>query len=170
MHVYYDTGVLVPLYVEEVFSDAIANYVEARNAIISLNAFQQLELENALRLKVFRREMDGSRCLVVLDKIKANLADGKLVLRPVDWVLAMDAARRLGARGSAQSGCRTLDLVHVAIAVQWRCDTFVTADDRQLRAARVAGLKIVDVRTLGLRPDDPESGTPSGSAKKPDTK
>ena len=167
MQSYYDTGALVPLYVEEWFSDAIATHVESRNEVIPLNLFQQLELEHALRLKIFRGEIDDERCQAVLNKIKANLEEGKIALRPVDWMLAMEEARRLGAQATGHWGCRTLDLVHVAVAVQWQCALFVSADDRQLKAARSAGLKTVDVRTLGRRdrPGDAQSGAPAGAVR-----
>ena len=167
MQAYYDTGALVPLYVKEAFTDAIVNYVESRNEVIPLNLFQQLELENALRLKIFRGEMEDERCQAVLKKIKSNLEEGKLALRPVDWMLAMEAARQLAAQTTGRWGCRTLDLLHVAVAMQWQCAAFVTADDRQFQAARAAGLKTVDVRTLERRdrPDNAESGTPAGAVK-----
>ena len=167
MQAYYDTGALVPVYVEEVFSDAIATHIEGRNEVIPLNLFQQLELENALRLKVFRGEIEDGRCRAVLKKIRSNLDEGKFALRPVDWILAMEEARRLGARVTGHWGCRTLDLVHVAVAVQWQCAVFVTADDRQLKAARSAGLETVDVRTLGRRnrPGGAESGAPTGAVR-----
>ncbi len=148
MPAYYDTGALVPLYVEEVFSDPVTAFVESRNEIILFNAFQQLELDNALRLKVFRGEMDSEHCNAVLGKIRAHIGEGRIMLRPVNWVNAMEDARRMGARVTARAGCRTLDLLHVAIAAQWDSDVFVTADDRQLRAARAAGLRTVDVRAI----------------------
>jgi len=151
MQVYYDTGVLVPLYVEEVFSSAVSAYVESRNEVVALNLFQQLELENALRVKVFRGEIEESLCQAVLNKIKSNLEEGKFALRPVLWLGALEDARRLGAKATGNGGCRTLDLIHVAIAVQWQCAVFVTSDDRQLKAAHSAGLGTVDVRTLGRR-------------------
>ena len=164
MQTYYDTGTLVPLYVKEVFSNAVLNHVESCNEVIPLNLFQQLELENALRLKVFRGELDDGRCLAVLNKIRSHLAEGKLSLRAVNWVNALEEARRLAAQATGRWGCRTLDLVHVAVAVQWRCAMFVTADDRQLKAARSAGLKTVDVRALGRKdqPGGAESGAPAG--------
>jgi hypothetical protein len=40
---------------------------------------------------------------------------------------------------------RTMDALHVACALNYGPDTFVSADRRQLAAARKAGLKIIDV-------------------------
>lgn len=155
MRAYYDTGTLVPLYVEESFSDAVNAFVESRNEVISFHLFHRLELENALKLKVFRNDTIDDRCRIGLDKIESHLREGKLVIRPVDWINAMEQARRIGAKVTSMAGCRTLDLLHVAIAVQWKSEVFVTADDRQIKAARAAGLMTVDVRKL---PGDDRSG------------
>lgn len=156
MPAYYDTGTLVSSYVEEVFSNAVSLLVEGRHEVIPLNIFHQLELENALRLKIFRGEMDDDRCRAVLGQIQLDLSEGRIVRRPVDWVNALEAARLIGVKVTARSGCRTLDLLHVAIAAQWKSEVFVTADDRQLKAARAAGLRTVDIRTLPQ--DDASSG------------
>jgi hypothetical protein len=56
-----------------------------------------------------------------------------------------------------------LDLLHIAIAVQWESEVFVTADSRQLKAARAAGLRTVDVRTLPG--DESMTGSPSGEIR-----
>ncbi|MBA4388998.1 MAG: hypothetical protein C0404_13535 [Verrucomicrobia bacterium] len=165
MLAYYDTGTLVPFYVDEVFSDAVRTIVENRHEVIALNVFQQLEVENALRLKVFRGEMEDNSCQSVLRKIEANVKEGRIVLRPVDWINAMQAARHIGAKMTAKAGCRTLDLLHVAIAVQWKSAIFVTADDRQSKAATAAGLQVVDVRTLPREHSSAGYGVPTGRVR-----
>jgi predicted nucleic acid-binding protein len=159
MLAYFDTGILLPLYVRELFTPAIKFFMNGRNECIALHLFHLLELENALRLKVFRCEMDNAHYHAVLDKIRADLDEGRIVRCPVDWICAFEEARRIGARVTARAGCRTLDLLHVAIAVQWKSEVFVTADDRQLQAARAAGLRTVDVRAL------PQDGFPSGAGR-----
>ncbi len=151
MLAYYDTGTLVPLYMEEAFSFAINTFVQHRNEVIPVHLFHQLELANAFRLKVFRGEISEDICKDVADKIALDMSEGRFVIRPVNWINAFTDARRIGEKVSARSGCRTLDLLHVAIAMQWESDIFVTADDRQLKGARSAGLRTVDVRTLPMR-------------------
>lgn len=159
MTAYFDTGILVPLYVKEVFSPAIKSFMDGRNEFIPLHLFHRLELENALRLKVLRGEMDDGGYSTVLGKIRADIDEGRIVLRPVDWINALEEARRIGESVTSRAGCRTLDLLHVAIAVQWKSEVFVTADDRQLKAARSAGLRAVDVQTL------PQDAAPSGTVR-----
>ena len=160
MNAYYDTGVLLPLYVKEVFSEPITAWIESRHEAIPYNVFQQLEMETATRLKCFRGEIDSALMHAVIADRDEDVRRGRLISRPVDWVLAMEEARCLGAKATGHWGCRTLDLLHVAIAVQWRCTWFVSADDRQLKAARSAGLETVDVRTLGRSARRSISGSP----------
>jgi predicted nucleic acid-binding protein len=154
MNAYYDTGALVPLYVSETFSESIAAYVESRMEALPVSLFHRLELENALRLKIFREEIEEAQCLAIFRKVESNIRDGMLVLRPTSWIDALDKARSIGERTSAKVGCRTLDLIHVAIAAQWGCSVFVTADDRQIQAARLEGFSTVDVRDLHRRRGD----------------
>jgi hypothetical protein len=40
---------------------------------------------------------------------------------------------------------RAMDALHLACALSYQADSFVSADHRQLSAARKAGLKVVDV-------------------------
>jgi predicted nucleic acid-binding protein len=163
MNAYLDTGVLIPLYVSEAFSEAITTYMENRAEAVPLSAFHRLELENALHLKVFRGEITDDLRGAALRKIETHLETGMLSLRPVNWTVVLDRARHISKRVTSKSGCRTLDVIHVAIAAQWGCSVFVTADDRQLAAARCEGLGAVDLRLL--RREGREEGTPPDMVK-----
>ncbi len=148
MDAYYDTGILVAIYVQEVFSSTINTFIESRGKPIALNPLQRLEFENAVRLKGFRNDLDGKLLNRIFLDLKDDINCGRLVLRPTDWVGAFNSARSISRRTTAATGCRTLDLLHVAIAIQWDCSLFVSTDDRQLGAARDAGLETVDIRDL----------------------
>ena len=151
MGVYYDTGVLVALYVEEVFSSAVNAFVEDRGVPIAINHFTRLEFENAVRLKIFRGDIHTAGARRVLQDLEEDLESGRLCLRPLDWNEALARARSISARSAAQVGCRTLDVLHVAIAIQWKCGLFVSADARQLASAAREGLETVDVSRLERR-------------------
>ncbi len=149
MNIYFDTGVLLPLYIEEVFSDSVTTFMEAHHEPVPINLFHEAEFENALRLKVFRGDIPSSKVTQILRDRDEDITLGRLVRRPVNWVQALEEAWRLGALVTAHTGCRTLDLLHVAIAVKWGCGQFVTADERQMKAARKAGLKVVEIGAGG---------------------
>ena len=146
MRAYYDTSVLVKLYVEEDFSDSVTAYVAERGKPLLFNAFHDLETENALRLKLFRKEIDQVSFDAVLSMIAQDLAAGRLVRKTVDWGGAISEAKRVAVLSTGCSGCRTLDVLHVGIARHWGCDLLVSVDDRQIRAAEAVGLRPVDIR------------------------
>lgn len=139
---------------EERFSSAVDALVAATGRPIELRAVHRLELDNALRRKVFRGEIRSEQRDAALEKIAAAIREDRILIRPVDGIAALESARRIGAAAASRTGCRTLNLLRVAIAAQWRCDTFVSADEGQIRAAECAGLKTMDVRALpvGVRP------------------
>jgi hypothetical protein len=47
---------------------------------------------------------------------------------------------------TAATGCRTLDLLHIATAQMCGASTFVTGDSRQAKAARLCGMDVVEIR------------------------
>ena len=55
MRFYYDSGVLVKLYVREWLSDAVVNFVKEQESPIAFNSLQELEVCNALRINLFRK-------------------------------------------------------------------------------------------------------------------
>lgn len=149
MNTYFDAGVLIPLYIQEKFSEPMTRIVEGYSRSIPVNVFQEIEFENAVRLKLFREDVTSSQVAEILKAWNEDIHAGRLVRRPVNWVQSLDEVRRLVGMVTVETGCRTLDLVHVAIAVKWGCDEFVTADDRQAKAAQAVGLTVVDVRRQG---------------------
>jgi len=60
---YYDSGVLVKLYVREPSSEAVARFLASRSEVVVVNSLHELEVRNALRLKRFatRSGMNNSR-------------------------------------------------------------------------------------------------------------
>ena len=50
--------------------------------------------------------------------------------------------RALSEKHTERIGCRGFDLLHVALALELECDTFLTADRIQGALARAAGLDV----------------------------
>ena len=55
-------------------------------------------------------------------------------------------ALELSARHAVTLLCRSLDVLHVAAALELGCSRFVSGDDRQLALAAAEGLDPVDVK------------------------
>jgi predicted nucleic acid-binding protein len=135
-----DTSALVSLYVPETRSGRVARLVRRAGEPLSFSQLHELELANALRLRLFRREARRTQIDATLGRIAADLEAGVLRRVAVDWPAALAGAIELAGRHSARVGCRSLDLLHVSAAMLSATDRFVTADRRQSTVARHAGL------------------------------
>src|SRR5436305_1829536 len=100
------------------------------------------ELRNALRLAVFRKEIDTERRKAAFGDIDSDLADGILAHEPVQWTDAFRQAEHLGKTHTETLGIRGVDLLHVGIALTLGAKRFLTFDSRQLELAKAAGLNV----------------------------
>ncbi|HSP43423.1 MAG TPA: PIN domain-containing protein, partial [Luteolibacter sp.] len=68
---------------------------------------------------------------------------GRFVRIDYDLAAVFIRAERLSAKCSARIGSRSLDLWHVAAALEAGCRTFVSYDSRQRKAAELSGLQVL---------------------------
>ena len=102
----------------------------------------QLELRNALRLRVFRGEITRTQRDSSLNLILADLASGVLTTATPSHSGVMTEAERLSATHSESLGTRSLDILHVAAALVLGATEFLTFDPRQARLAKATGLRV----------------------------
>lgn len=143
--IYLDTSVIVKLYFREALSKKVAAWLKTTNEAIPLTLLHELEFLNAIALKRFRDEIsedDAERVHAMLEKHKT----AGVYFRPqVEWPGVFNRAIELSARHSKTIGSRSLDILHVALALSTETTRFVTLDQRQSELAESAGL---DVRFL----------------------
>ena len=99
MSLYYDSGVLVKLYVREARSDVVARFLAGRGEAVTVNSLHELEMRNALRLKRFRDEIDDGQLAASMTMLETDLATGRLMRGRIDWPI------RLGGSGAPVGGC-----------------------------------------------------------------
>jgi predicted nucleic acid-binding protein len=131
--VYADASALVKLVRNEAESAALRTYLQGVDLVTS-----ELVLTEIPRAVRRAAALDPDLPLDLLLERSAALLDA-LALRPLDRALL------IGAGALAEPALRALDAIHVAAAVGLDgIDCFVTYDERQAAAARLAGL-----RTMG---------------------
>jgi uncharacterized protein len=127
---YADASALVKLVHEEAESDALRAYLA--NADLVSSELVLAEIPRAVRRAVAK---DPALPLDLLLERAGELVD-VLALRPLDRALLA------GAGALAEPALRALDAIHVAAAVDLDpIEAFVTYDERQAAAARLAGLR-----------------------------
>jgi len=136
---YLETSFLVSLYAADVNSPAAAAYIGHASGPFPLTSFGELELSNAIQLRVFRREITLGQAKAAMANVATDLTSGmfSLVATPV---AVYETARQLVRKHTSSLGVRTLDILHVAAAMVMKADAFYTFDRRQAQLARVAGL------------------------------
>lgn len=100
------------------------------------------ELRNALRLAVFRKEIDAVRRGAAFVDIDSDLGDGIIAHVPIGWTNAFREAEELGKTHTETLGIRSVDLLHVGIALTLGARRFLTFDARQGELAKAAGLNV----------------------------
>jgi uncharacterized protein len=128
--VYADASALVKLIRDEAESAALRNYL--RGADLVSNELVLTEIPRAVRRAA---ALDPGLPLDLLIERSAALFEA-LALQPLDRAL-------LSAAGAlTEPALRALDAIHVAAAVDLHpVEAFVTYDQRQAAAARLAGLR-----------------------------
>ena len=139
--VYADTSLLVSLYLADANTPQALASVAASGRPLLLTSWQQFELENALQLRLFRRESSRADLAEAETRLTEDLAAGVVVPVALSMSSVLPIARQLTARHTALVGCRAFDIFHVAAAVHLRAARFLTFDVRQLALARAAGLR-----------------------------
>jgi predicted nucleic acid-binding protein len=137
---YADTGLLCSLYAPDVHTARAIACLGKQVQPLPIVWLHQLEVRNALRLRVFRREITGTQRDNSLNALLADLANGVLVTASPPLTAVLTEAERLGALHSETFGTRSLDILHVAAAIVLGSREFLTFDHRQASLARAAGL------------------------------
>ena len=122
-------------------SERAAASIQQAKLPIVLTTFGELELANAISLRLFRRELASSRVKATRALVQQDLINRVLLVSPLTtriFVRAMQIARQR----TPQLGTRTLDILHVASAMELKTDMFYTFDRKQEELARAEGLAL----------------------------
>jgi predicted nucleic acid-binding protein len=133
------------LYSAEPNSAEAVALIQSHGTPIIFCQLQQTELWNALYRKAARNETDRMELARSLKRIKSDRNNSVLQVPDLDWPEVWTNADRLTAKYALATQCRTLDVLHVAVAMQLDIKTFGTTDVRQMVIARKAGLKVVSL-------------------------
>lgn len=141
---YLDTSALLKLYIREAGSEAVQSAVQAQDEPLPVWEIQEMELLNALQLKVFWQELDASEVERQMELFARRKAKGFYYTPEIRRAELMAEFRRL-AELTPQLGCRTMDILHVACARQLQPAGFLSFDARQIQLAKEVGLAVPEL-------------------------
>lgn len=140
--IYLDTSAIVKLYFKEEYSREVSEWVRMRNESIPLTPLHELELINAVKLKCFRNEMSAKQSEIILTNFGKHEMIGVFHRPQISWADMFFLATQLAGKHTESTGSRSLDIMHVAIALSIGALSFLTFDDRQSKLASIAGLPL----------------------------
>jgi len=100
---------------------------------------------NALRALNGRTLITSQELRALVGHLEDDVEAHRLVETRVDLFAVFDRVAELSRVHAARLLCRSLDILHVAAALEIRCTRLVSGDDRQLALAKAVGLDVVDV-------------------------
>ena len=141
--VYADPSALLKLYLNKPQSRAMTAWRAKIKGPVMVTHHGRVELLNGIGLAAHRgmvTEAVGDAALAALDD---DFEQGRYTVTDMLWRATLKRAGDLSRQYTRQMGCRSLDILHVASALELKCRSFLTFDVRQQQLARAVKLKLI---------------------------
>ena len=132
MKTFFDSSAFAKRYIDETGSDTVEQCC-AEASTLGLSVLCVPEIISALNRRLREGSLTKDQYRVAKERLSAEVADAEVV-NLVPSVIA-ESVHVLES-----DAVRALDALHIACALRWGAERFVSADERQLRAASNAGL------------------------------
>jgi predicted nucleic acid-binding protein len=138
---YLDTSALLKLYIREDGSDLVQTRISSQSHPLPIWEIQEAEFVNAMRLKVFWKDITLDQADTQIALFQNRRKRGLYFFPDIDRISLMQRFHLLSTQ-TPNLGCRTMDILHVACALEIGATQFLTFDQHQSALARHAGLNI----------------------------
>jgi hypothetical protein len=141
--VYADPSALLKLYLHQPESAAMNTWRRRTRGALVLTLHGRAEIVNGICLAAFRGVISAAAKDDALASFDEDVASGRYAAADLLWRAALQRAADISRQHTAALGCRTLDVLHVASALELGLPRFLTLDARQSGLARAVGLRLV---------------------------
>jgi predicted nucleic acid-binding protein len=143
LEAYPDSSFLFSLVAKDKHTPRASQYMLRSAMSLVFTPLHRIELRNALRNAADRKEITHEECRTAFILVEEDLAEKFLVHTAVEWTNIFLRADRLSEIHASETGQRTIDLIHVAMALECEARTFLSFHNRQRKLAKAAGLKVM---------------------------
>jgi predicted nucleic acid-binding protein len=130
---FFDSSAFAKRYVDEPGSEAVESLCAAATEL-ALSVVCIPEIISALNRRTRDRSLSASQYEAAKENLSADIRDAAIVNLTPHIITTCTTILEA-------SPVRAMDALHVACAVQWGAELFVSADKRQIAAAKRAGLR-----------------------------
>lgn len=141
--IYADPRALLKLYLKEPESRAMAEWRQKVGDPLLVTHHGRVEMTNGIGLAAYRGMITDKMHDAAVAALEDDFAQGRYKQGDVLWRATLKRAGDLSRKHTRSIGCRSLDIVHIASAMELEFKYFATFDMRQQQLAQAAGLKII---------------------------
>jgi len=142
LKIYPDSSFLFSILAKDRHTPQASRYLVRVRVPLFFTPLHRVEVRNALRNAAGRKEITEQECRSAFRLIETRLQEYLFIHAVVEWTNIFRRADELSEGHSPHGGQRTLDLLHVAIAMDFGAKIFLSFDQRQRKLATAAGLKV----------------------------
>ena len=141
-----DPSALLKLYVHAPESAAMSAWRARTKGALPITEHGRLEIVNGICLAAFRQAISAEAWRDALTSFDEDLVEHRYIHADILWRATLRRAGEISRQHTPALGCRSLDVLHVATAVELGLRYFLTFDRRQQQLARATGLKLLTPR------------------------
>lgn len=139
--IYLDSSVVFSVQGRDANTNAAVALLQSVGETLAITQLCEVEFANALCLRMFRKEISRDEAAGSIADLEQNIRTGVYQLLPFPES-AFARAKVLALSLTPSIGVRSVDLLHVAAALELGAGTLYTFDQKQHRTARAAGLNV----------------------------
>lgn len=143
MPAYADSSLLLKLYIREPETTAAWQVVNRMQEPLVFTPLHRLEMLNGIRRCAATKKVTRAQAVRAMLLLRAHVQGGRYTLPAVPWQAVFQRAHHLSRKHARNLLVRSLDLLHVALALEIGATEFLTFDDRQRQTASAEGLKVL---------------------------
>jgi predicted nucleic acid-binding protein len=138
-----DSSLIVALYLAEADSARADAACASVTPPIRLTDWHRVEIANAFQRAVKNGRITAAQAALLWQDFTADIAAGRFEIVAIDHAVVLNLTLVLTQKHTAIIGTRTLDLIHIASALDMGEADFLSFDHRQGQAARMEGLNVL---------------------------
>lgn len=140
--IYLDSSYVLSYLMEDSHSEEACNNLKTLPSAGKISELVMLEFQTVLRRQVGINGFESGHAERIILELDSQIKEGWFEIVKVNWDRVWQRSMGLSARNASSLKVRSLDILHVAVAMEAGHDSFWTFDKRQKELAEMSGLRV----------------------------